>query len=223
VREVTDATLDEALTAWSQPTQWWSVGWPLSRAVVLDQGASLEEPILAAFRALMPIYRLVAWSRDNDLIAVDSALAQAQAERAAQVQEAAARDSAWQTRNDAEIARRRDLAATETRERLAAMDRPRPAFTRPAPAPAAEPRPAPRPAAAPVVRAAPAPAPKPVAVPAPVNPEAALLPGARVQVKSGPFAGKVGAIVERDVRGAKVSFGLLSARVNLGDLEALTT
>jgi hypothetical protein len=56
-----------------------------------------------------------------------------------------------------------------------------------------------------------------------VNPEAALLPGARVQVKSGPFAGKVGAIVERDVRGAKVSFGLLSARVNLGDLEALTT
>ncbi|MDB4929600.1 MAG: hypothetical protein JWM10_2084, partial [Myxococcaceae bacterium] len=74
----------------------------------------------------------------------------------------------------------------------------------------------------------PAPAPRPapvakVAVPVVVSPEAALLPGARVQVKSGPFAGKVGAIVERDVRGAKVSFGLLSARVNLGDLEALAT
>lgn len=226
VREVTDATLDEALAAWSLPTQWWSVGWPLSRAVVLDQGTSLEEPILAAFRALVPIYRLVAWSRDNDLIAVDGALAQAQAERAAQVQEATARDSEWQSRHDAEIARRRDLAATETRERLAAMDRPRPAFTRPALSAAAEPRPAPRPAA-PVARAAPAPAPKPapkpVAIPVVVNPDAALLPGARVQVKSGPFAGKVGAIVERDVRGAKVSFGLLSARVNLGDLEALTT
>jgi transcription antitermination factor NusG len=62
-----------------------------------------------------------------------------------------------------------------------------------------------------------------IVVPVVVDPEAALVPGSRVQVKSGPFAGKVGAIVERDVRGAKVSFGLLSARVNLGDLEALAT
>lgn len=220
VREVTDATLDEALAAWSQPTQWWSVGWPLPRAVVLDQGGALEEPILAAFRALVPIYRLVAWSRENDLIAVDGALARARAERAAQAVEAAARDSAWQAQHDAEIVRRRDLAAIETRERLAAMDRPRPAFTRPTPAAATEPRAAARPA--PTPRATPPSAPK-AAIPVVVSPEAALLPGARVQVKAGPFAGKVGAIVERDVRGAKVSFGLLSARVNLGDLEALTT
>jgi hypothetical protein len=223
VREVTDATLDAALAAWSQPTQWWSVAWPLPRAVVLDQGAALEEPILAAFRALVPIYQLVAWSRDNDLIAVDRALAHAEAERAAHVMEAAARDSAWQERHDAEIARRRELAATETRERLASLDRPRPSFTRAAPAePRAEGRAAPRPAAAPRAPAAPAVA-RIVAPAAAPNPEAALLPGVRVQVKSGPFAGKVGAIVERDVRGVKVSFGLLSARVNLVDLEALAT
>ncbi|MDO9021497.1 MAG: hypothetical protein Q7V43_31510 [Myxococcales bacterium] len=229
VRDVTDATLDEALAAWSRPSQWWSVGWPLSRAVVLDQAGALEEPILAAFRALVPIYRLVAWSRDNDLIAVDRALAEAQAERAAHALEAAARDSEWQTRHDAEIARRRDLAAVETRERLAAMDRPRPAFTRAANAasdarPAAHPAPAapPAPRAAPPVARAEAPVAK-ITLPVVVNPEAALQPGVRVQVKSGPFAGKVGAIVERDVRGAKVSFGLLSARVNLADLDALPT
>lgn len=227
VRDVTDATLDEALAAWSQPTQWWSVGWPLSRAVVLDQAGALEEPILAAFRALVPIYRLVAWSRDNDLIAVDTAIALAQADRAAHAIEAAARDSEWHARQDAEIARRRDVAATETRERLAAMDRPRPSFTRAvsaaAPAPPAA-RPAPRPVA-PTPPRAPAPPVVPVAkiaIPVVVNPDAALVPGARVQVKSGPFAGKVGAIVERDVRGAKVSFGLLSARVNLSDLEPQT-
>lgn len=222
VREVTDATLDGALAAWSQPTQWWSVGWPLPRAVVLDQGGALEDPILAAFRALVPIYRLVAWSRDNDLIAVDGDLAQANAERAAHAQQAAARDSAWQAQHDAEIARRRDVAASETRERLAALDRPRPAFVRPAPAAAPEPRPAPKPAAPRPAPVAATPTPAPAAAPAPANPEAALLPGARVKVKSGPFAGKVGAIVERDVRGAKVSFGLLAARVGLGDLEALT-
>ena len=222
VRDVTDATLDGAIAAWLQPNQWWSVGWPLSRSVVLDQAGALEEPILAAFRALVPIYRLVAWSRDNDLIAVDSALAQAQVERAAHALEAAARDSAWQTQHDAEIVRRRDLAATETRERLASMDRPRPAFTRPAPTPMVDARPAPRAAPAPVVVARPTPpAPPKIVLPVQVNPEAALLAGVRVQVKSGPFAGKVGAIVERDVRGAKVSFGLLSARVNLSDLEAL--
>ncbi len=223
VRDVTDATFDEALAAWSQPSQWWSVGWPLPRAVVLDQGGALEEPMLEAFRALVPIYRLVAWSRDNDLIAVDGAIAHAQAERAAHAQEAAARDAAWQTQHDAEIALRRDAAATETRERLAALDRPRPAFVRPAAVVApVESRPEPRPAPKP---AAPRPAPVVVAAPAPVvvNPEAALTPGARVKVTAGPFAGKIGAIVERDVRGAKVSFGLLSARVSLGDLEAFVS
>ncbi len=80
----------------------------------------------------------------------------------------------------------------------------RPAAARPAPAKPTAPQAAPKPAAA-----APA-APTGVAV------------GARVKVLAGPFAGRAGVITEIDPRGVRVSFGMLGARVERGDIEALT-
>lgn len=46
--------------------------------------------------------------------------------------------------------------------------------------------------------------------------------GARVKVLAGPFAGRAGVITEIDPRGVRVSFGMLGARVERGDIEALS-
>lgn len=221
VRDVDAGALATALQGWSQPEQWWSVGWPVPKAAVLDQGEALEEPILQAFRALLPVYRLVAWSRENDLLGLDRELAQAAVDRAAAARESEAREAAWQASQAAEIERRRAETAAEARDRAVVHPRRAAAAVKGAArterAPA-EKAPAPTAAPARVVTAPkPAPAPKPAAPAAP----AVLSVGVRVRVKGGPFEGKVGAIVERDVRGAKVSFGLLSARVDAADLEAI--
>ncbi|MEZ4408886.1 MAG: KOW motif-containing protein [Polyangiales bacterium] len=50
------------------------------------------------------------------------------------------------------------------------------------------------------------------------RPSGAVEVGAKVTVQSGPFAGKVGVVTELDARGVKVSFGLLSTRVEAGEL-----
>jgi hypothetical protein len=64
--------------------------------------------------------------------------------------------------------------------------------------------------------------PQPAATVEWVEADAPVAMGARVRIRTGPFAGKVGTVVEIDARGqAKVSLGLLSARVESSSLVTL--
>lgn len=62
---------------------------------------------------------------------------------------------------------------------------------------------------------------KPTPAVAPAVPTGVAV-GARVKVLAGPFAGRAGVITEIDPRGVRVSFGMLGARVERGDIEALS-
>jgi hypothetical protein len=48
-----------------------------------------------------------------------------------------------------------------------------------------------------------------------------VVPGTKVKVCAGPFAGRIGTVTELDGRGVKVAFGLLSARIEAADLVCL--
>ena len=54
------------------------IGWSVPREVAIEHAAILDEQLETAIVALAPVYRLVAWSRDNDHIALDRRLEGAQ-------------------------------------------------------------------------------------------------------------------------------------------------
>jgi len=129
------------------------IGWRVPRATAIEHAELLDEQLEDALVALAPVYRLLAWSKDNDAIGLDHRLAGVARARARR-------------------------AHTEAREGNGAASPPRPV--------------------------------------------AALEKGARVRVRSGPFADKVGTVSEVDGRGgARVMLGLLSSRFDLQELEAL--
>ncbi|MFO0630587.1 MAG: hypothetical protein U0325_33855 [Polyangiales bacterium] len=236
-RDVDGVRLQASLDALRDASQVWTLrALKVSRADVVARGAALGDDLVAAFARLLPLYRLVAWSADNDLVRVESAVAAAEAERAAHERETAAREAAWKAEHDAEIQRAREAAELRSHERAAAQERARPAVVqeavknlpkpepepvrpppaRPAPARPAVPKPAPpKPAVAkpaPTRVAADAPAAKPVAVPT------VVAVGVKVMVVEGPFAGKLGTVLAIDARGAKVNFGPFSAHMALTEL-----
>ena len=214
------------------------VGWRVARETALEHAAILDEQLEDALVALAPIYRLVAWSRDNDRIALDSRLEGAEKERAQAHAAAYAETERW--RAEQEEARRRSQEQALARAEEARRNPPISSTRRPSlstlfggksgsPPSSQRPRHEP-PASGPAPRihaVAPAIAelhePDPVAAlpsaSAPIAPVAVASPpsrpisstiekGAKVRVRSGPFIDKIGVIGELDSRGG--------ARVLLG-------
>jgi hypothetical protein len=82
-------------------------------ADLADRPPTLDEQLEDAIIALAPIYRLVAWSRDNDRIALDRRIESAEQERARTHAEAEAQTERWR----AEQAEARKKSAEQARAR----------------------------------------------------------------------------------------------------------
>jgi hypothetical protein len=252
-REGDAARVASLLDAAVEAASWWYVARALPRAEAVALGEGLRGWIESAFDALLPLYSLVAWRRDEDLAAVSDELARERAAREAQAAEALAREAERLARLAAEAERRREQALAETRARIAAMEPARPAAVQAAIASIpSEPRPRPsspsaggerphareqrgrergreerRPSTTAARPSKPA-EPSRASEPAPRRPvewvdsDDPVTLGVRVRIRRGPFAGKVGTVIELTEKGqAKVSLGLLSARVECGDLVTL--
>lgn len=212
------------------------VGWSISRETAVEHSALLDDQLEDAIIALAPIYRLVAWSRENDHIALDRRIQSAEEERARAHAEAEAQTEKWRAEQEEARRRSQEEARARADEQRAAAAPPRrpsldalfaslPSKTPPAPAKAAPP-----PREAPRREPRPEPDPKPRerereddaqrAQAAAERAPGGIEKGSRVGVKSGPFAGKVGVVGELDGKGgARVLLGLLSTRLDLADLE----
>ncbi len=203
------------------------IGWSVPRDVVLAHTDLLDEQLEDAIVALGPLFKLTAWAPDNDLAVLDREWDAARAERARAHEEAERDVAEWEARRERE--RQKRLTAKERGdEGRAWRDNERKAHERATPDSDAEGMPPPSVAARPGDGAAPQaprvlPALRPLARRAPrvteVDPSAAVEKGARVQVLSGPFEGKVGVVQELDGQGgARVMLGLLAMRLEVKDL-----
>jgi hypothetical protein len=221
------------------------IGWSVSRDAALEHSAAtlgalgeppegapthtIDEQLEDAIIALAPIYRLIAWSRDNDHIALDRRIETAEEERARAHAEAEAQTERW--REEQAEARRRSAELARPRVPLEGGPPARPGrLERPARRPALDTLFAPKPKAPVTTGDTPVPPapkpPKPEPQPradASAHPSASagvIEKGAKVRVLSGPFADKVGVVGELDGRGgARVLLGLLSTRLEVAGLE----
>jgi hypothetical protein len=220
----------------SATTPLW-IGWSVPRAVAVEHTELLDEQLADAMLALAPVYLQIAWSQSDDpahvaekLVAVREELARATADSAARA-EVARVEADRQRRETTERSRER------TRERVDyGAGRPRPTlgnlFKQPGEGPAPQSRPSqPKPPSSSRTQSG-APSRKRETEPRPERParEPELVPtsdpvdkGSKVKVLAGPFSGKVGVVSELDGRGgARILLGLLSTRVALDDLSALS-
>ncbi len=186
------------------------VGWSVPRAVAVLHSAQLGELLEGAVVALGPVYKLVAWAPDNDLLVVGREWEAQRAARERAREEGEQHD--WRRRKRAARAKhareereprsvKRAVQAPPEREdlRLTTSARERPKIPH-----------ATRPALRSMARRG--------AV-TDVDPNAAIEKGTRVRVLSGPFVGRVGTVQEVDGKGfAKVLLGLLATRVPLAQL-----
>lgn len=127
VSELDDAALGRTLDALTESSQWWFVGRTIDRADAVRRGKDIAEALAEGFEALLPVYRLVAWSHDNDLVSIEREIEAVHRERQAHIDETAAREAAWKAQHEAEIQKRREAAAVEARERVASLAPARPA------------------------------------------------------------------------------------------------
>lgn len=105
------------------------IGWSVNRETALLHASILDEQLEDAIVALAPIYKLVAWSRDNDRIALDRRLEGVEKERARTHAEAEAQTARWLS-EQAE-ARRRSLEQAKARTEEARRAPPRVTGRRP--------------------------------------------------------------------------------------------
>jgi sRNA-binding protein len=92
------------------------VGWRVARETALEHAAILDEQLEDALVALAPIYRLVAWSRDNDRIALDRRLEGAEQERARAHAEAYAETERWRVEQEESRRRSQEQALARAEE-----------------------------------------------------------------------------------------------------------
>lgn len=98
------------------------IGWSIGRDTAIEHSAILDDQLEDAIIALAPIYGLVAWSRENDRIALDRRIETVEQERARAHVAAEAETERWRT-EQAE-ARRRSLE--QARPRVEDIRRPTP-------------------------------------------------------------------------------------------------
>jgi hypothetical protein len=191
------------------------IRWTVPRDVAVVHSTLLDEQLGDAIVALAPVYRLVAWTPDNDLLADGRVASSASAEHARTRADAERHHSSWEERSRARRlarARRREEAAERPSSRKVDVDGKR--KREPAPAPFASRAPAAKPGRPrlPVVARGFA---------TEVDSGAPVERGVRVRVLAGPFAGKVGIVQELDGKGgARVMLGLLATSVKVKDLVA---
>ncbi len=205
------------------------VGWSVPRNVAVRHSAQLDELLEGAIVALGPVYKVVTWAPDNDLLVVGR---EWEAQRAARERAREERDRDWPRRKReprpehaklAKLAKQAKQAkpkgSAEEREpkslkraaivapakrselRLSTSAQKRPRLGRPA-----------RPSLRSMVARG---------TVTDVDPSGTIGKGSRVQVLSGPFVGREGTVQELDGKGfAKVFLGLLATRVALSDLVA---
>ncbi len=77
------------------------IGWSVPRETALEHADILDEQLVDALVALAPIYRLVAWSRENDHIALDRRLEGIEQERARTHAELEAENERWRAEQTA--------------------------------------------------------------------------------------------------------------------------
>jgi sRNA-binding protein len=92
------------------------VGWRVARETALEHAEILDEQLEDALVALAPIYRLVAWSRDNDRVALDRRLEGAEKERARAHAEAHAETERWRTEQEESRKRSQEQALARADE-----------------------------------------------------------------------------------------------------------
>ena len=216
------------------------VGWRVARETALSHAEILDEQLEDALVALAPVYRLVAWSRENDRIALDRRLEGVEQERARAHAEAHAETERWRVEQEESRRRSQEQAlarADEARRTPPISSTRRPSLSTLFSGKSASPPPSSQrtrhepPASGPLPRVdvvvpepPPAPAALPERAPAVASPSraaaSAIEKGAKVRVRSGPFIDKIGVVGELDSRGgARVLLGLLSTRLELHDLE----
>ena len=242
-----EALREQLTRASAEPIPLW-IGWRVARETALSHAEILGEQLEDALVALAPVYRLIAWSRENDRVALDRRLEGAELERARAHAEAHAETERWRVEQEesrrrsqeqalarADEARRSPAIPSSRRPSLSTLfsgkssasppssqhPRHEPPVSRPAPrVEIVEPAPASAPTSAPVS----APVPLPERAPATHSPSrlaaSTIEKGAKVRVRSGPFIDKIGVVGELDSRGgARVLLGLLSTRLELHELE----
>ncbi|MFT3774717.1 MAG: hypothetical protein QM820_55910 [Minicystis sp.] len=145
------------------------IGWSIKRETAVEHSTLLDEQLEDAIAALAPIYKLVAWSRENDHVALDHRIQSAEEERAKAHAAAAAETEKWK----AEQAEARRRSTEEARARAEEQRRAAPVMARrpsldalfgPPAKGAAKPSPGPRPDAARPAKPAPDAGPRPRAV-----------------------------------------------------------
>ncbi len=89
------------------------IGWRVPRATALAHAEIVDDQLEDAVLALFPVYRLIAWSRDNDRIGVEGEIEDRKAEQAKNHAEVVALDEKWKADQAAE----RERAAQAARAR----------------------------------------------------------------------------------------------------------
>ncbi|MDC0680043.1 transcription termination/antitermination protein NusG [Sorangium atrum] len=89
------------------------IGWAVPRETAVEHADILDEQLEDALVALAPIYRLVAWSRENDRIALDRKLEGIEQERARAHAEIEAENERWRS----EQAKARERSMEQARAR----------------------------------------------------------------------------------------------------------
>ena len=92
------------------------IGWRVQRSTALAHAEIIDEQLEDAALALFPVYRLIAWSRDNDRIGVDGVIEDRKAEQARSHAEAVARDERWKAEQAAERERATQAARARAEE-----------------------------------------------------------------------------------------------------------
>lgn len=102
------------------------IGWSIPRQTALDHADILEEQLEDALAALGPIYKLVAWSPENDQIAVGQRISGLEQERARTHAETTAQFERWQAEQEAQRERSRVIAQARSAEEKERLRRPAP-------------------------------------------------------------------------------------------------
>jgi hypothetical protein len=190
------------------------VGWIVPRDVAVVHSTLLDEQLGDAMVALAPVYRLVAWAPDNDLLAEIRVASAASAEHARSRADVERDHTSWEERSRARRlarARRREEADRPSSRKVEVDGKRR---QEPVHASSASRAPAAKPGRPRLPVAA-------RGFATEVDSRAPVERGARVRVLAGPFAGKVGVVQELDGKGgARVMLGLLATSVKVKDLIA---
>jgi hypothetical protein len=192
------------------------IGWSVPRDVAIAHSELLAEQLEDAIVALGPLYKVIAWAPDNDLLHVDREWDVARADRARAHEEAEKDRAEWESRREGERRARKERDDAPPWRPTATPERPR---EEEPPAEGSSTIPAPPPVMIDRTRRFARRPPRAIDV----DPSIPIENGGRVVVLAGPFEGKHGIVRELDGRGgARVMLGLLAIRSAVTDLVAST-